>query len=91
MLDRNLMETKVLTLLQSADFLHIFLVLHADLTDHAAVLLAHLCSQEGAFGGCCLAGGWHWVARREGTLHRLGALEQVERRESEQELNFLII
>ena len=74
------MVTKVLTLLQSAYFLHIFLQLHADFTDHTAVLLPHLCSEEGAFGACCLSRGWHWVACREGALVRLGAWKQVKRR-----------
>jgi hypothetical protein len=77
--------------LQSADFLHIFLKLHADFTDHTAVLLSHLSSEEGAFGAYCLARGWHGVAGRKGTLVRFGGWEQVKRKELEQELNYLII
>lgn len=49
----NLFTT--LTFLDSADFLNILFELHADLADHAAVLLAHLTSQERAFGSHCLA------------------------------------
>lgn len=45
----NLLAT--LTFLDSADFLNILLELHADLPHHTAVLLAHLSSQERAFGG----------------------------------------
>lgn len=43
-----------LTFLDSAHFLNILLELHANLADDAAVLLAHLSSQEGAFRGTCL-------------------------------------
>lgn len=44
-----------LTFLDCADFLNVLLELHADLADHTAVLLAHLSSQEWAFGSHCLA------------------------------------
>lgn len=44
-----------LTFLDSADFLNVLLEFHADLADHAAVLLAHLSSQEWAFGSYSLA------------------------------------
>lgn len=59
-----------LTFLDSADFLNILLELHTDLADHTAVLLAHLCSQKGAFGGHSLTRRWYSrMASRQLGLH----------------------
>jgi len=60
-------------------------MLHADLPDHAAVLLPHLSSEEGAFRGSRLARGWHGVAHRHGPLVRLGGCKQVKKKGLEQE------
>lgn len=66
-----------LTFLDGADFLNILLELNADLTDNTAVLLAHLSSQERAFGGHALAWGWDRVSRRQ-----LGAYKWTKKKEA---------
>lgn len=65
--------SSILTFLDGADFLNILLELHADLADHTAVPLAHLSSQERAFGGHSLACGWQRVANRQLGLSFLSA------------------
>lgn len=64
-------QQKKLTFLHSADFLYILLELYANLTDYTTVLLAHLSSQERAFGGHHLSWRWHRVASWQLGLHLL--------------------
>lgn len=69
--NNNNNKKKNLTFLHSADFLYILLELYANLTDYATVLLAHLSSQERAFGGLHLSRRWHRVASWQLGLHLL--------------------